>query len=66
MKETLTIRESVARCQAEGLAVSEYALRLWVKQGLVPHVVAGHSKVLIFFPNLRKFLTGADSPGGEA
>lgn len=65
MKETLTIRESVARCQAEGLAVSEYALRLWVKQGLVPHVVAGHSKVLIFFPNLRKFLTGADSSGGE-
>lgn len=65
MKETLTIRESVARCQAEGLAVSEYALRLWVKQGVVPHVVAGHSKVLVFYPNLRRFLTGAADEGGE-
>ena len=55
MREMLTIRESVARCQAEGLAVSEYALRLWVKQGLVPHVVAGHSKVLIFFPICGSF-----------
>ncbi len=66
MREMLTIRESVARCQAEGLAVSEYALRLWVRQGLVPYVIAGHSKVLLFYPNLRKFLMGADSPGGEA
>ena len=65
MREMLTIRESVARCQAEGLAVSEYALRLWVKQGLVPHVIAGRRKVLLFYPNLRKFLAGADSQGGE-
>ena len=64
MRQMVTIKEGVERCKADNLCASEYALRLWIKQGLIPHVVAGRSKVLIYYPNLYKFLSGAEYEGG--
>lgn len=64
MKQMLTVREAVARLAADGFCVSQYALRLWLKQGKVPFVLAGNSKQLVYYPNLLSFLTGAS--GKEA
>ncbi len=55
MADVLTIREAVQRAKREGLPVSEYSLRGWVKSGSIPVRVAGH-KALIFYPNLVSFL----------
>ena len=56
MAEMLTIRDTANRAKAEGLPISENALRNWVKQGKVPAVLAG-KKQLIYYPNLIRFLT---------
>ena len=56
MRQMLNIRESIKQCETDGLTVSEYSLRLWIKQGKVPYVTAGRSKVLIYYPNLVHFL----------
>lgn len=63
MAEMLTIRDTAARAKAEGLPISENALRNWVKQGQIPAVCAG-KKQLIYYPNLIRFLTCA--AGGPA
>lgn len=36
MRDVLTIREAVQRSKDEGVPVSEYALRRWVKVGAIP------------------------------
>ena len=75
MRDVLTIREAVQRSKDEGVPVSEYALRRWVKVGAIPTRQAG-TKTLIYFPRLVEFLTCADgcdnapatmgeSPGGR-
>ena len=51
MAEVMTIREAVARAKEEGLPVSEYTLRTWVKCGFIPIRRAG-CKQLIYYPNL--------------
>lgn len=61
-RQILTVRESVARARVEGLPISEYSLRLWIKQGLIPVRLAGR-KQLIFWPNVREYLTCADGVG---
>ena len=60
MADVLTIRETVARAKAEGLPISEYTLRSWIKSGYIPVVHAG-VKQLVYFPNLVRFITCADS-----
>ena len=55
MPDVLSIREAVRRCQREGLPVTEYALRGWIKSGEIPVRRVG-SKALIFFPNLEAYL----------
>ena len=62
MGNILTIREAIARAKAEGIPVSETALRRWVKTGAVPVRRAGN-KQLIYFPNLEKYLRCED--GGD-
>lgn len=59
MIDVLTVRESVARCKAEGLPVSEYTLRQWVKTGAIPARKVGQ-KALIFYPNLVRYIQCAD------
>lgn len=62
MPDVLTIREAVARAKAEGIPISETALRRWVKSGAVPIRKAGN-KHLIYFPNLMAYLRCED--GGD-
>ena len=59
MTNVLTIREAVSRAKAEGLPVTEYTLRRWIKSGSVPVRTVG-SKALVFYPNLVRFLECAD------
>jgi hypothetical protein len=63
MTNVMTIREAVQRAKAEGLPVTEYTLRRWIKTGAIPVRTVG-SKVLLFYPNLTAFLrceNGADN-----
>lgn len=59
MPNVVTIREAVQRAKADGLPVSEYTLRQWVRSGAVPTRKAGN-KVLLFYPNLVQYLTCSD------
>lgn len=59
MPDVLTIREAVRRAKADGLPVTEYTLRQWVKTGAVPVRNVG-SKALLFYPNLVRFLQCTD------
>lgn len=63
MQNVLTIRESVQRAKDDGLPISEYTLRHWIRTGAVPARKVGQ-KYLIFYPNLVRFLQcqdGADN-----
>lgn len=63
MPNVLTIREAVQRAKAEGLPISEYTLRQWVRSGAVPTRKVGQ-KALLFYPNLVRYLQcedGADN-----
>lgn len=60
MPNVLTIREAVQRSKADGMPVSEYTLRQWVKSGAIPVRKVGQ-KALLFYPNLIKYLQCEDS-----
>ena len=63
MPNVLTIREAVRRAKADGLPVSEYTIRRWIKTGAIPVRNVG-SKALLFYPNLVRYLQcedGADN-----
>ena len=61
-KDVLTIHETVARSKAEGIPVTEYTLRAWIKRGDLPVRKIG-TKSLIYWPNLIAYLSCAD--GGD-
>ena len=52
----LTVRATVQRAKAEGLPLSEYGLRLLIRQGKIPVQIIG-TKQLVFWPNVVDFLT---------
>ena len=63
MPDVLTVRESVQRAKADGLTISEYTLRSWIRAGAIPTRKVGQ-KALIFYPNLVRFIQcndGADN-----
>lgn len=63
MPNVVTVREAVRRAKQDGFPISEYTLRQWIKTGAVPVRNAG-KKILIFYPNLVRFLQcedGADN-----
>lgn len=62
MADMLTIKQTVERAKAEGLPVSDYTLRRWIKAGFVPVRLAG-MKNLIYYPNLVRYLQCVD--GGD-
>ena len=62
MGNVLTIREAVSRAKAEGVPVSEYTLRSWIKMGLIPVRLIG-AKRLLYYPNLIRYLQCED--GGD-
>lgn len=55
MPDLLTPRQTVTRLKAEGLPVSEYALRAWIRTGQIPAAKIGKN-ALLFYPNVVKFL----------
>lgn len=59
MPDVLTVREAALRSKSEGMPVSEYTLRRIVKNGKIPVRQVG-SKVLIYYPNLVRYLTCED------
>ncbi len=61
MADVLTIREAVKRARAEGMPVAECALRRWIRQGDIPHRMAGN-KTLIYWPNVVAYLKGEVLP----
>lgn len=62
MSDVLTIPETLERARSEGLPVSEYSLRRWIKTGAIPSRNAGR-KALVYYPALIRFLTCED--GGD-
>ena len=59
MPNVVTVREAVQRAKSEGLRVSEYTLRQWLKTGAIPARNIG-KKVLIYYPNLVKYIQCED------
>ena len=59
MADVLTIREAVQRAKSDGLPVTEYAIRSWIKTGAIPVRNVGN-KALLFYPNLVRFVQCAD------
>ncbi len=57
--DILTIRGAVQRAKSDGMPVSEYPLRQWVRTGAIPTRKAG-TKTLIYYPNLTAYLQGGD------
>lgn len=55
MPDIVTIREAAARAKTDGLPVSEYCIRQWVRLGVVPVRKAGN-KNLLSYSNLVSFL----------
>ena len=64
MADVMTIREAVQRSKAEGVPVSEYTLRHWIKTGAVPVRMIG-KKALLYYPNLVKYLQCEVSPPAQ-
>ena len=62
MPNVVTVREAVKRAKQDGFPVSEYTLRQWIRTGVVPVRKAG-TKILIFYPNLVRYLRCED--GGD-
>ena len=65
MPNVVTIREAVQRSKADGMPVSEYTLRLWVKNGAIPVRKVGQ-KVLIYYPNLVRYLQCEDGKNNQS
>lgn len=59
MADVLTVREAVRRSKADGIPVSEYALRRIIKGGDIPVRRVGQ-KALVYYPNLVRYLTCVD------
>lgn len=64
MADILTIRQTRERAKADGLTVSETALRHWVKTGEIPSRMSGRT-ALLYYPNVVKFITCADNSQGS-
>lgn len=62
--DMLTVPATIKRAHIEGLPVTEYSIRAWIKSGALPVRRIGR-KSLIYWPNLLSFLTceqGGDIP----
>lgn len=63
MADILTIGAAVQRAKSDGLPVSEFSVRCWVRSGKIPVRRIG-KKSLLFYPHLVRYLTcedGADN-----
>lgn len=61
--DVLTVRQTVARLNKEGLPITEYAIRLLIKQGRIPVRFVGQ-KALLYFPRVTEYFrceSGSDN-----
>lgn len=58
--ETGTIREVHRYLASTGYKVSEYALRRWIKQGLIPAAFSGHT-AYVSVSNVKRILDNGTS-----
>lgn len=65
MSDMLSIRQTVQRAKAEGIPISEYGLRLWIRNGALPTRKVG-TKNLLYWPNVLAFATCADGVDNSA
>ena len=65
MPNVLTIREAVQRAKSDGMPVSEYTLRQWIKSGAIPTRKVGQ-KALLYYPNLIRYLQCEDSEATQS
>ena len=52
----LTVKETVARAEREGIPVTEYCMRRLLKMGKIPCRVIG-KKQIIYWPNVMSYFT---------
>lgn len=64
MASVMTIREAVQRSKADGMPVSEYTLRRWIKSGAIPVRKVGQ-KALLYYPNLIRYLQCEDGKDNQ-
>lgn len=64
MADMVSVKEAVKRARADGMPISEYCLRRWIKTGEVPVRFVGR-KALVYYPTLMAFMrceNGGDNP----
>lgn len=59
MPNMLNIRQTVTRLKADGLPLTEYALRMLVKRGSIPVRYVGQ-KALLYYPNVVSYIQCTD------
>lgn len=64
MPDVLSVRETVSRAKADGMNISEYALRQWIRNGEIPSRKAGQ-KILIYYPNVMRYLRCENGANGR-
>ena len=62
MPNMVTIRQAVSRLKADGLQLTEYSLRMLIKQKEIPARFIGQ-KALLYYPNIISYLRCED--GGD-
>lgn len=62
MPNMVTIRQAVSRLKADGLPLTEYSLRMLIKQKEIPARFIGQ-KALLYYPNIISYLRCED--GGD-
>lgn len=61
MNNMLTLPEAVKRLAKDGMAVSQYTLKIWLDNGMIPCKKIGRKR-LIYYPNIIEFLTSGNEP----
>lgn len=59
--ESGTIPQTLAHLRADGINVSENALRTWVKNGSIPASYCG-KRAYLWYPNVLAFLRDGSAP----
>lgn len=62
MHDIVSIQQAVARARENGIPLSEYALRLWIRQGRVPIRKVG-TKALVSYSRLVSYISCEDGMG---